>query len=76
MNNNQIASIAFIAICAAISTAVPCIGSFACLAVAICLYGFILWLDRHRIDNQAALQNQITALKDRVEAMQIARLAR
>lgn len=76
MSYDKIATICFISVCALLCACLQTTGAFACLAVGIMLFGFILWLDRNRVDDKKDLQDQITGLKNRMEAMQIARLAR
>lgn len=73
---NNIASICFIVICSLLSATIQSVGAFICLSVSICLFGFILWIDRNKIDKAKDLQNQINSLKDRIDTIQIARLTR
>lgn len=76
MSINSMASIGFIVICALLSALIQSVGSFICLSVAICLFGFILWLDKSKLDKISALQTQINTLKDRIDSIQISRLTR
>ena len=73
---NNIASICFIVICALLAATLQLVGAFICLSVSIVLFGFILWIDRNKIDKANELQNQINSLKDRIDTIQIARLTR
>jgi Flp pilus assembly protein TadB len=74
MNHNLIASICFIVACALIASVTQNAWAFMCLAVAIMLFGFILWLDRKRIDKADEIQNQIETIKNRLEAIQLHRI--
>ena len=74
MNHNLIASICFIVACALIASVTQNAGAFVCLAVAIMLFGFILWLDRKRIEKAEEIQNQIETIKNRLEAIQLHRI--
>ena len=75
MNHNQIASITFIAVCGFIAALTQSTGAFLCLAVALILFGFILWLERNKLDDLKGLKDEIASVKDKVNSIQLSRLS-
>lgn len=73
MNYQHIASISFIVACVGIAGFSQNLGAYICLSVSIVLFGFILWLDRNRLDRADSLQEQVDNLKSKIETIMIAK---